>query len=89
MSDYLELLETTDAAVWAKAFTERWGLFTPDGVVADAEGLMLSWFANAIETGRTAGLLASVDDRQLDVERDQIRAGVEQIAARRILRGET
>lgn len=43
MSEELNLHGTTDAAVWAKEFCR---LF-PD---AD-EGLMISWFANAIMTG--------------------------------------
>jgi hypothetical protein len=47
--------QTTDAAAWAKAFCERFGVYTSEGVIQDAEGLMLSWFANAIERGRTAG----------------------------------
>jgi hypothetical protein len=50
MSDRLnnnDLLDTTDASVWAARFV---ALF-PE---AD-EGLMLSWFASAIETGRAAG----------------------------------
>jgi hypothetical protein len=38
---------TTDAAVWAREFV---ALFPPVD-----EGLMISWFANAIEIGRTAG----------------------------------
>jgi hypothetical protein len=41
------LMSTTDAAVWAHEFVT---LF-PE---AD-EGLMISWFANAIEVGRSAG----------------------------------
>jgi hypothetical protein len=42
-----KLYSTTDAAVWAREFVS---LF-PD---AD-EGLMIGWFANAIETGRRHG----------------------------------
>lgn len=47
------LLSTTDAMEWAQAFV---------AVVADDPhkcldvGLMVSWFANAIETGRAAGV---------------------------------
>lgn len=41
---------TTDAAVWAHHFKAQFGDTTPD------EYTMLTWFANAIETGRTAGL---------------------------------
>jgi hypothetical protein len=54
-----KLLSTTDAAVWARHFVE---LF-PD---ADEE-LMLGWFANAIETGRSAGHVTCQDKtNQLD-----------------------
>lgn len=58
MDDTLNgLLETTDGSVWAEEFCKRWTLTTVDGaVVDDAEGLMIAWFANAIETGRGAGL---------------------------------
>lgn len=37
----------TDGQVWAREFVARHG---------GDEGLMLSWFANAIEAGRSAGL---------------------------------
>lgn len=42
-----ELLSTTDAAFWAQEFVRVHG---------GDEGLMLAWFANAIEVGRSAGL---------------------------------
>lgn len=41
---------TTDAAVWAEEFPRIY----QDGVVLDF-GLMIGWFANAIEVGRDAG----------------------------------
>jgi hypothetical protein len=46
-----KLLSTTDATVWAREFVDRFV------VLDDAidEGLMISWFANAIEVGRSAG----------------------------------
>lgn len=45
------LRSTTDAAVWTNEFIK---------VVPDADwGLMVGWFANAIETGRDAGLRAA------------------------------
>lgn len=44
------LYATTDAAVWAAEFMA----VLAEGVEID-EGLMIGWFANAIETGRTAG----------------------------------
>lgn len=37
----------TDGQKWARAFVDRFG---------GDEGLMIGWFANAIETGRTAGM---------------------------------
>ena len=38
-----ELIDSTDAVRWAEAFVRMHG---------GDEGLMLTWFANAIETGR-------------------------------------
>ena len=43
----------TDAEKWAASFCEKF----PE---VD-QGLMLGWFANAIEAGRTAGWNAGVD----------------------------
>jgi len=43
------LTNTTDASVWAQAFMTQFGGAAPD------EYTMLTWFANAIETGRAAG----------------------------------
>ena len=40
------LLSTTDAAVWADEYVKLYG---------GDWGLMVAWFANAIETGRAAG----------------------------------
>lgn len=51
MPTELELLSTTDAQVWAQEFLRLFGERRDD---LD-EGLMVSWFANAIETGRSAG----------------------------------
>jgi hypothetical protein len=45
------LLSTTDAAVWTDEFFRLHG----DRLSDIDWGLMVSWFANAIETGRTAG----------------------------------
>jgi hypothetical protein len=50
-----ELHSTTDAAVWAQRFCERFSIYTDQGVVDDKWGLMVGWFANAIEVGRDAG----------------------------------
>lgn len=44
-----ELHATTDASVWARRFVAMHG---------GDEGLLLGWFANAIETGREAGRTA-------------------------------
>lgn len=54
MSD-TDFAQSTDAAVWAKEFCDRFIISTAEGVEQDAEGLMIGWFANAIERGRTAG----------------------------------
>lgn len=47
----MDLLETTDASVWAATFMDYFGNNKED----IDEGLMISWFANAIEVGRTFG----------------------------------
>jgi hypothetical protein len=50
-----ELHSTTDAAVWTDRFFELHG-----DRLADIDwGLMISWFANAIETGRSFGEAAA------------------------------
>jgi hypothetical protein len=48
-----ELHNTTDARVWAEEFCKRFGVHDPttDNDVDDPKGLMIGWFANAIETG--------------------------------------
>lgn len=66
-----DLLSTTDAQVWARAFMERFGGLTVGEGTVD-EGTMIGWFANAIETGREAGrkLIAihvEEDDDELDL----------------------
>jgi hypothetical protein len=43
------LINTLDAEVWARAFRQQFGDVMPD------EGTMLTWFANALETGRSFG----------------------------------
>lgn len=53
----VDVLQTTDAAVWA----EEWCRIARDIEASDDgrqvidEGWMIGWFANAIETGRSAG----------------------------------
>lgn len=52
-----ELQHTTDATKWASAFCERFRIIGGEGADAayvDGPGLMLGWFANAIEAGRYA-----------------------------------
>lgn len=48
------LLQTTDAATWADAFVAEFGHRLGD----INSGLMIAWFANAIETGRSYGIAA-------------------------------
>jgi hypothetical protein len=50
-----KLYDTTDAIVWAHEFVT---LFSEID-----EGLMIGWFANAIETGRSAGRAEAQIDR--------------------------
>lgn len=47
-----KLLSTTDAKVWTDEFFE---VINNNGELEADYGLVLSWFANAIEVGRTAG----------------------------------
>lgn len=62
----------TDAAVWAEVFTKLFDMRH----VGDARGwtkdevfsTMLGWFANAIETGRSAGRALS-DEQQHEISR--------------------
>ena len=54
-----KLHSTTDARIWADEFCKRFALVAvgrePAVLEGDSVGVMISWFANAIETGRTAG----------------------------------
>lgn len=50
-SEMNALLETTDGQKWAQEFMRLFG----DRRDEIDEGLMIGWFANAIETGRRAG----------------------------------
>jgi hypothetical protein len=70
------LLDTTDAMVWAEEFcrifagatimpNERLAEFEMTPIVD--EGTMVGWFANAIETGRTAGAQAHCPHTYADV----------------------
>lgn len=55
-----QLYATTDALVWAQGFMERVEA-NPDLVID--EGLMIGWFANAIETTRR--LVEVIPDDQM------------------------
>lgn len=52
------LLGCTDAQVWAQGFVNLINSSDPPTI---DEGLMLGWFANAIEAGRTAGFQAGCE----------------------------
>lgn len=58
-----ELHSTTDAQVWAKRFASLFIVLNREDSLSkitgdELEGLMIGWFANAIEVGRSAGLRA-------------------------------
>jgi len=59
-----ELLNAPDGQVWAQEFMERFGKALRDepARVID-EGLLIGWFANAIECGRAAGYATAIADR--------------------------
>lgn len=70
-----KLHSTTDAMVWAKEFIN---LITTDQTPDDHESvtyievdenLMLGWFANAIETGRSAGFKRGYEEAMNALER--------------------
>ena len=56
----LELLEDTDACKWSAAFVDCFRNAYPGQTPPD-ENWMVTWFANAIETGRNAGARARID----------------------------
>ena len=51
-----DLFGDADAQHWAERFANKFPAILQDGegVTNDVEGLMLTWFAGAIETGRMA-----------------------------------
>lgn len=51
------LHNTADAQIWAKTFMEIWG----SRLNEIDEGLMLGWFANAIEAGRDAAWILAME----------------------------
>ena len=51
-----DLYGDLDAMHWAERFASKFEVLHKDGgVETDVAGLMLTWFAGAIETGRMAG----------------------------------
>ena len=49
MTDYDMTIHTnSDARAWAKFFTEKYKVWSEDGVEPDSEALMTAWFANAM-----------------------------------------
>jgi hypothetical protein len=65
------LLGTTDASLWAEEFCRIFQGKIIGGPIAKGdvdEGTMLSWFANAIETGRDAGANWALDAEPEEVE---------------------
>lgn len=50
-----DLLDTRDATVWAERFCQKFCKRPEDAIEID-EGLMIAWFANAIETGIRIGV---------------------------------
>lgn len=67
MTDVRHLYETTDAQVWAQEWCRIAREIEERGDSLIDEGWMIGWMANAIETGRSAGL-ASRASRSLSDE---------------------
>ncbi len=74
--DLKYLLDTIDANEWASAYVRLFG---------GDEGHLLAWFANAIETGRSAGESGCQDSadeiERLRAENERLRRFAEQRAA--------
>lgn len=70
-----DFAESLDAQEWARAFLERFDLELIGGETVD-EGLLISWFANAIERGRDAGAKAWPEHPQLAETVRVVREGV-------------
>lgn len=49
--DEARLRTSADAEVWAEEFCKKFSVFTDEGVIEDKVGLMIGWFANAINAG--------------------------------------
>ena len=71
-----KLLSTTDAQVWAQEFMKVYD----DLVIVIDEGLMIGWFANAIEVGRAAGASEKQSGWTIRVDGDPPEDEVEQVA---------
>lgn len=52
-----KLIESSDPQLWAKEFISA---ISGDPKLALDEGMMIGWFANAIQAGRNAELLKSI-----------------------------
>lgn len=67
------LHESTDAQRWAVAFAGLFSVNLSNGLPAgdDTQGLMLGWFANAIEAGRSAGLRQVQESAQQEAEKQK------------------
>lgn len=66
-----ELCQTTDGKVWARQFMERFRGKTivnasSDDTTVD-EDTIFGWFANAIETGREAGVKWQRENHDVEV----------------------
>lgn len=68
--DAIALQSSTDAVEWTEAFLKRFTVYS-NGAVTDEErdnhhawewGLMVGWFANAIEVGRSAGRAEAINN---------------------------
>lgn len=53
ISDEEKLRNTTDPRTWADHFCRAYRIHAVDGTACDEVALMNTWFANAIETGRS------------------------------------
>lgn len=68
------LNQCTDAARWAAAFADLFAVNLANGLSAgdDTQGLMLGWFANAIEAGRDEGLRQAQRFAQQEAEKAKV-----------------
>ena len=82
-----KLHSTTDAKVWAEEFCKLFTVIDKNNLTMDdQEGLMIGWFANAIEIGRGAGLseveewkLRYIEVTNPGINMDEVRTSREQV----------